>query len=143
MGKLLLACLFLIVLLVSGCVAGEETRVCLRGRCFLVEVPQTEEGKTTGLMFRERLDPDKGMLFVFDHEGEHVFWMRSVRIPLDIIWINSEMEVVHISANEQPCGESCPYIKPDNKAKYVLEINGGLSEEMELEVGDRAEINNQ
>jgi len=63
-------------------------------------------------------------------------------IPLDIIWINSSNEVVFLNENTQPCKENtCPVISTDKKAKYVLEINAGISKEIGLMVGDRLEIN--
>ena len=93
-----------------------------------------------GLMFREKMDADKGMLFIFEKEGEYPFWMKNTLIPLDIIWINEDKEVVFISENAQPCNEeySCSSINPGNNAKYVLEINGGISEKIGLKIGDKA-----
>ena len=61
-----------------------------------------------GLMFRENMDSDRGMLFIFEKEGEYPFWMKNTLIPLDIIWINKDKEVVFISENAQPCEEGKP-----------------------------------
>ena len=140
--------LVFVVILSSGCVGGgvtggitgEGTNVCFNGRCFIVEVADTPKEIMTGLMGRESLDMDKGMLFVFDSEDEHGFWMKNMEIPLDIIWISSDREVVFISRETLPCGNSCPSIKPGRKAKYVLEINAGLSDEIGLQVGDEMQI---
>ncbi len=93
-------------------------------------------------MFREKLDLDKGMLFIFEEEGEYSFWMKNTLIPLDIIWINKAKEVVFISGNTQPCQEeySCSSINPGKNAKYVLEINAGIAEKIGLKVGDKITI---
>ena len=119
----------------------KEARVCFQDHCFDVELAISAEEKRKGLMYMERLDPDKGMLFIYREEKEHSFWMKNVLIPLDIIWINGESEVVFISENTQPCKESfCQSINPGKNAKYVLEINAGLSKKIGLAVGDRIDF---
>lgn len=132
----------MVVIIASGCIGGGETMVCFGDKCFMVEVADTPEGRAEGLMFRESLEPDKGMLFVFDQESEYGFWMKNTIIPLDIIWINSDGEVVFISKETQPCDESCPSIRPDRRAKYVLELNAGVSDEIGLGIGDEIKIKN-
>lgn len=119
----------------------KETRICFEDRCFSVELALTPEERKTGLMFRQKLDRNKGMLFVFENEGEYSFWMSNVLFPLDIIWINKDKKIVFIAENCQPCLDSfCPNIKPEEKAKYVLEINGGLVSEIGLSLGDKLEF---
>jgi uncharacterized membrane protein (UPF0127 family) len=89
-------------------------------------------------MFREHLDPDKGMLFIYKYEGVHYFWMKNTLIPLDMIWINGNREVISISNDVQPCQTSqCPLISPEQKVQYVLELNGGTSDKIELAIGDK------
>ena len=95
-------------------------------------------------MFRESLGFNKGMLFIFDKEGEHPFWMKNTLISLDIIWINQNKEIVFISENAQPCRKDpCRVIEPAEKAKYILEISGGISKEIGLSVGDKVSIEYQ
>jgi uncharacterized membrane protein (UPF0127 family) len=121
---------------------GNESQVCFRENCFYVELALTPEEQSRGLMFRDHLDQDRGMLFVFQEEGIYPFWMKNTLIPLDIIWIGENKEVVFISKNTQPCGElSCPMINPGGKAKHVLEVNAGVSDEIELVVGSEVAIN--
>lgn len=93
-------------------------------------------------MWRKKLDSDKGMLFIFPVEDIHCFWMKNTFIPLDIIWIDKEKKVVFISKNTQPnaMGRS-PVIDPKVKATYVLEINGGISDEIGLKIGDKVDFN--
>lgn len=120
---------------------GEQNLVCFANDCFRVELAQTPEERAQGLMFREDLRKDEGMLFIFQTEEEHSFWMKNTLIPLDIIWIDQNNDVVFISKNTQPCSEdNCPSINPNKMARYVLELKGGTSEEIKLNIGDKAEI---
>lgn len=122
--------------------AERKKQVCFKDNCFNVELAKTAEERSRGLMFRESLDSDKGMLFIFDKEGEYPFWMKNTLIPLDIIWINAKEEVVFISDNTQPCKEEfpCLSINPGKNAKYVLEVNGGVAEKIGLKIGDKISI---
>jgi uncharacterized membrane protein (UPF0127 family) len=125
------------LMFVGGFLASREENqmslVCFDNDCFNVEVADTPELWSKGLMFRENLEKDQGMLFVFPKESVHSFWMKNTLISLDIIWINDDFKIVYISKNNQPCVEDpCQIINPDLKAKYVLEINAGLAEELKL-----------
>lgn len=112
-------------------------KVCFKENCFFAESAKTREELLRGLMFHQKLDEDKGMLFIFEKDGVYSFWMKNTLISLDIIWINSENKVVYIKKSAEPCSESeCSYIKPDKKAKYILEINAGISEKINLQAGD-------
>lgn len=112
--------------------------VCFNERCFNVEVASTLAARTKGLMYRQNLADDAGMLFVFGSEDVYPFWMKNTFIPLDIIWIGENKEVVYIAKNVQPCKTFiCPSVSPARRAKYVLEINAGKADEAGLKVGDR------
>ena len=117
----------------------KENQVCFKSYCFNVEVARTAEEQSRGLMYREKLGQDKGMLFVFDKEAEYSFWMKNTLISLDIIWINGNKEVVFIGENIQPCQENslCPSVNPGKGAKYVLELNAGVSKKISLKIGDK------
>jgi uncharacterized protein len=120
---------------------SDGARVCFKNNCFLIEIASTPQERSRGLMFRENLPENEGMLFVFEKEGDYSFWMKNVLIPLDIIWINKDGEIVYIAENLQP-GTDIEYgtIKPNQKAKYVLEINGGLAAQIGLTIRDLIEI---
>ena len=133
--------IFVPVFLGNVCSGSEKNKVCLKDKCLYVELAQTDSEKSRGLMFREHLDSNKGMLFIYNEETDLSFWMKNVLIPLDIVWINSEQEVVLISENVQPCHrEPCSIISPDAKVRYVLEMNSFKSREMGLRAGDKLEI---
>ncbi len=116
-------------------------KICLENKCFDIEIARTEEEKRTGLMNREHLDSDMGMLFLFENEGVYDFWMKNTLIPLDIIWIGENKEVVFIKENAMLCKlENCETFHSTQKAKYVLEINGGLAEKYGIKAGDKTDF---
>ena len=122
-------------------------KVCFDKNCFNVEVAKTNEELEKGLMFRQQLGENNGMLFVFSKEAIYPFWMKNTLIPLDMIWINSENKIVFIKHNAEPCPSAqtsketdCKNINPEVKAKYVLEINSGISEKLGLKAGDVVNI---
>jgi uncharacterized membrane protein (UPF0127 family) len=116
----------------------KQGNVCFRNNCFTVEIAATGEQRERGLMFREHLDKDKGMLFVFDSEGDYPFWMKNTKIPLDMIWMNQNKYVVYIGKNTQPCiNDPCQSINPGKNALYVLEVNAGTADALGLKEGDK------
>jgi len=96
--------------------------------------------QTKGLMFRKSLPENEGMLFAFNDETYHSFWMMNMSFPIDIIWINKEKEIVDITKNVQPCKLICPTYKPKEKAMYVLEVNANFTEEHRVKVGTMLEF---
>ena len=109
-------------------------QVCINNKCFKVEVVESIEEQKKGLMLRQDLPLDSGMLFTYNQEQNLSFWMKNMLIPLDIIWINKDKEVVHIERDVQPCQEEkCESIT--FKATYVLEVNAGQAEGIKL--GDK------
>lgn len=113
-------------------------KVCYKNNCFDVELALTPMEQTAGLMFRKKLDLNRGMLFAYKDEQKHSFWMKNTFIPLDIIWINKDKEIVFIHKNSQPCKDDfCPSVSSPAKAKYIFEINGGVSEKIGLKEGEK------
>lgn len=130
---LLLACLFA----AAGCSAN-PTRVEFQGEVFEVDLALTREEQARGLMFVERLDPDRGMLFIFPREAPRAFWMKNTRIPLDILYFDSELALVGMALNARPCvADPCPSYPSGAPAQYVLELNAGTAEALGAERGDR------
>jgi uncharacterized membrane protein (UPF0127 family) len=93
---------------------------------FNVEFARSEAEKATGLMFRERLADDEGMLFMWNTSSLRQFWMKNTLINLDILFIDSDYRVVHIEEGAQK--ESLRIISSLLPVQYVLEINAGQSE---------------
>jgi uncharacterized membrane protein (UPF0127 family) len=105
------------------------------------KVADTPEKKAKGLMFHNKLRENEGMLFIYDSEGVHKFWMKNVFFPIDIIWIDSSLTVVYIKKNAPPCTTvQCQIYTPPVTAKYVLEVMANFTEKYEIKVGDQAEI---
>lgn len=100
---------------------------------FEVEVVDTAEGRAQGLMDRETLPRFSGMLFVYPEPGPVAFWMRNTLIPLDMLFFDPTGTLTRIHKNAVPRDET-PIPGGDN-VLYVLEINGGLSEGLGIDVG--------
>ncbi len=123
--------------LVTGCQAATE-RMCLRQACYNVDVVNTDALRQRGLMFRENLPQGTGMFFVFDEALIYPFWMKNMKFPIDILWMDEAKAVVHLAASVPPCAsESCPVYTPAAKAKYVLEIPSGDALKYGITVGDK------
>lgn len=100
-------------------------KIQIGNQVFTVEIAKTDDELHRGLMFRDTLQPDSGMLFVFEKEDYENFWMKNTRIPLDIVWISSDKTVVDVQTM-QPClTDPCPLYTPQTKSQYVLEVNQG------------------
>jgi uncharacterized membrane protein (UPF0127 family) len=110
------------------------------GKKVLAETMLQTIDQMRGMMFRDALAKDRGMLFVHPTEGNYAYWMYQVRIPLDIIWMNHEQRIVEISANTPACpsksAKECPTFGGHQKARYVLELAGGGAALYDLKVGD-------
>ncbi len=133
--------LLLLALLVAACSAPQNTpaapapaavsgpRVILPdGAAIQVELAIDEPTRTQGLMYRDRLAEDRGMLFFFPRSGEYPFWMKNTLIPLDMIWIDDQRRIVHVASNVPPCtADPCPSYPPNAAAKYVLELAAGVA----------------
>lgn len=102
----------------------------------MIEIANTMESRENGLMFRESLDKNSGMLFQFDDEQNRAFWMRNTLIPLDMVFMNRQGVITQIYQNAIPHDETL--IKSDAPAFAVLEINGGRAAELGLKPGDVA-----
>ena len=110
------------------------------GKSVQAETMFREIDQMRGMMFRDSLAKDRGMLFVHRADEGYPYWMYQVRIPLDIIWMNHDHQIVEISANTPPCrsksSRECPSYGGRQKARYVLELAGGGAELYGLHVGD-------
>lgn len=101
---------------------------------FTVEIADNNETRSRGLMFRRALAPDAGMLFDYHVERRASFWMRNTLIPLDMIFIRANGEIVQVHANAIPHDETP--IRSDVDVRFILEIPGGRAEELGISAGD-------
>ena len=102
---------------------------------FTVELVDTPATRAKGLMFRQSLAKDAGMLFDFQQEQETSFWMQNTFIPLDMIFISADGVVRTIHVNAKP--HDTTSISSRVPVRFVLEIPGGRSVEIGLKPGDR------
>ncbi|MFH1441384.1 MAG: DUF192 domain-containing protein [Candidatus Omnitrophota bacterium] len=116
---------------------GNGQKVCINKVCIGVELADTPEKRQLGLMFRKRLDVNKGMLFIFEQEGAYSFWMKNMNFSLDLIWIGQDDKVVDVRCNILPCNDLCESIIVEKPAKYVLEVNAGFVRKNSIKQGDK------
>ena len=106
-----------------------------RSASVAVEVARTEAERERGLMFRQKLGADEGMLFVFPESGDQAFWMKNTLIPLDMIFIAESGAVVGVVADAEPFSTTPRSV--GTPSRYVLEVNGGWSAAHGIARGDR------
>jgi uncharacterized membrane protein (UPF0127 family) len=98
-----------------------------------VEVVDTNETRQRGLMYRKHMDPDAGMLFIFERQEPHTFWMHNTLIPLDMLFIKADWTVLGIVENAEPMTDSMRAVP--GESQYVLEVNAGFSRRHGLQAG--------
>ena len=114
----------------------QSSRVCCSEQCFTIELAITPAERQQGLMYRESLPKTAGMLFIFEQEEYHDFRMKNTLIPLDMIRINAEMEIIDIQ-EAIPCkADLCTSYSPEKASTYVLEINQWISKQQGIKIWD-------
>jgi uncharacterized membrane protein (UPF0127 family) len=130
----------LMLLICAACMA-EGPYVELKGKRFTVEVADSREKQSLGLMFRDTMPDDHGMVFIFPREEMRSFWMKNTKIPLDIFYFDEALKLVSVSENTPPCRSSrCPGYPSTGPAKYVLELNAGKAAELSVQPGDMLQL---
>jgi len=132
--------LFVLVCAAASSCSKRSPAVCIEKKdgsavCVSAETARTQSQRQLGLMYRRELDPDGGMLFVFDSEKKQAFTMRNTYIPLDMIFISHDRHIVGWAENTKPLTEG-PY-EVDAAAQYVLEVRGLFCREHGISVGDK------
>ncbi|MBL7472594.1 DUF192 domain-containing protein [Robertkochia sediminum] len=103
-----------------------------------IEIADTPFERQTGLMYRESMEKDQGMWFVFEEEAPRYFYMKNTLIPLDLLYADKNKKIVSIIRNAQPLNKaSLPSQYP---AMYVLELNGGSADRWDIRVNDSISI---
>ena len=132
---------FSLALFICTACMAQSPYVTLKNERFTVELAETSEKQALGLMFRDHLPDDHGMLFPFPSEAIRSFWMKNTRIPLDIFYFDKELKLVSVSENTRPCRtQQCPSYPSTGPAKYVLELNAGKAAELGVQTGDVLEL---
>ena len=128
---------FFILFSITGCAQQTAPAMLLNGHRINLELATTPERQTLGLSGHAPLADDQGMLFIFDQKTVQSFWMKDMLFPLDIIWLDQD-KIVKISKNLPAEGHQPKNIyRSDLPVDRVLEITAGLSNNLNLKVGDK------
>lgn len=103
-----------------------------------VAVADDNNSRSEGLMNVTELPGDSGMLFIFENDEAQSFWMANTPLPLDIIFVNSEMQIVRVHRNTQPYSQES--IQSEAPARFVVEVNAGYTLEHDIREGMRIDI---
>jgi uncharacterized membrane protein (UPF0127 family) len=103
-----------------------------------IEIADTDPKRETGLMYRKEMAQNRGMLFIFPDEQRRSFWMKNTEIPLDIIFVNADSMIIHVSKNNRPY--SLKSIPSFEYAQYVVEVNAGFCKKYSIKTGGYIKI---
>ena len=119
---------------------GSATRAVRIGNAsYNLEVADTNVARTQGLSGRVTMPADHGMLFSYDNQDIRCFWMKDMRFPLDILWVNARNQIVHVQNSAMP--DSYPHVFCANApAKYVIELRAGQAVEHKMYVGQMIQL---
>ncbi|MAF34577.1 ACR family protein [Candidatus Woesearchaeota archaeon] len=128
---------WLLLFLLVGCGTFPHIDFETKDSTLEVEVELAIESmdQTRGLMFRNSLAPDKGMLFMFDSEEHRAFWMKNVRFPIDMIFLDKDWVVVDIQQAEPCLADPCEHHVSKQPTQYVLEVNKGFANKHGIQEG--------
>ncbi|MBI2498749.1 DUF192 domain-containing protein [Candidatus Woesearchaeota archaeon] len=129
----------LLLLVLIGC--SSSNYVEIKGKKINVEIADTREEQLKGLMYREKLDENTGMLFVYNDSRVRNFWMANMQFPLDMLFINESKSIIKIEYAGLCENKVCNIHSSDIPAMYVLEVNANFSEENNIKTGDLVSIN--
>lgn len=106
-----------------------------------IEIADDDMSRQQGLMWRKTMDEAQGMLFVMDSLEPQAFWMLNTYLPLDIIFVNDQLQIVKIRANTKP--QSLDQVTSETPALYVVEVKAGFCERHNIKEGDKIRFTKQ
>ena len=114
-----------------------RAKVSIEGFELSAEIPVTGELMSKGLSVRNQLRENESMLFVFEEPSRYAFWVKDMKFPIDIIWLDSYGIIVHMEENLMPCPLVliCPSYAPDADSQYVLETTAGFAQRHNISLG--------
>ena len=134
MKKVTIGITFLVSLLLAD---AKYIPIYIGNNELVVEVADTPEKRMIGLMFRKSIPDDYGMLFVFENEAVQAMWMKNTFIPLDIVFMDKNRQVVDVYIAVPPCRrDPCQSYVSRRPAKFALELKGKYSEKLNIKIGD-------
>lgn len=119
-----------------------QVSVTINGVELVADIAATSDQKSRGLSVKDSLNENEAMLFLFKTEGEHSFWMKNMKFPIDIIWLDDDKKVIHVEHGLEPCipDEFCNPYKPDRDSLYVLETVAGFAQKYNVTDGTQVEF---
>lgn len=121
--------------LTAGNKLHNEKYLVVGDKDIAIDIADNREERALGLGGRESLDKDSGMLFIYPRSGDYDIWMKDMNFSIDIIWIDSRFNIVHIEENISPDTYPDSFSSP-KKAKYILEVNSGFVKENFIKISD-------
>lgn len=133
------------LLLLSASACARTPWVELDGHRYSIEIADEEAERQRGLMFRDQMASDHGMLFIHDDEEPVAYWMKNTHIPLDILYFDHVLKLVSQQRDVPPCtaGNACPSYPSNAAALYVLELNAGQAAKIGLKDGDTLKVDSK
>jgi uncharacterized protein len=130
--------------ILCACATGASgPSVELKGHRFEIEIASDDASRERGLMFRDEMPPDHGMLFLFSEMQPRIFWMKNTHIPLDILYFDQTYKLVSMQQRVPPChspNNDCPQYPSIGPAQYVLELNAGVADKIGVKIGDEVKV---
>ncbi|GEM_PF-896653 len=135
---------FVTVFLITLLISGKSTKVLVNGQTFKVIVAKSDKDKQIGLSEKNKIEQDQGMLFIFDNPQYHSFWMKDMKFPIDIIYINGDKVTTVIDGARPPgsIGGNLETYQPLYKSDKVLEVNAGIANKYNIKNGTLVKIEN-
>lgn len=116
----------------------DQSTVKLHGATFHMTVLREKDELRKGLSGTDSLPQNEAMVFVFPSDSKWGIWMKDMKYPIDIVWLNSDRKVVYLVKNAQPSSYPSTTFTPDEGARYVIELASGTIERTGIRVGDLA-----
>ena len=119
----------------------KKINVTVNGVHLVADLAITGEQRTKGLAVKDSLAENESMLFYFPKANEYAFWMKDMKFPIDIIWLDTDRKVIHVEHSLDPCdSDACPLYKPEGKTQYVLETVAGFAKKYNVTEGTIVEF---
>ncbi len=132
--------LLALVTTLPACARGPSVE--LKGTSYSIEIAEDDAARERGLMGRESMPADHGMLFVFQDDAPRAFWMKNCKFPQDMLFFDADRRLISVQHDVPACtADPCPAYSSGAPARYVLELNAGQARKIGVSPGDELQIN--
>lgn len=142
---LLIIVIGLVIWFMAGVIIKhKEAKIYIKSKTgvqtFTASIAETYEARAQGLSGTKYLAPDSALLMIFPHDDNWGIWMKDMNYPIDVVWLNSSYEVVHIEQSMHPNSYPRNIYKPKNTARYVIEFPAATTSRSYLKIGSKVKI---